>query len=73
MAGSEQSKPKASRNSLSVISEWVRDIKDQCAVARIAFFFKQWGGVNKKAVGNFLDGKQWLEFPELRKDLATRA
>jgi len=47
--------------------EWVRDIKDQCAVARIAFFFKQWGGVNKKAAGNFLVGKQWLEFPEMRE------
>jgi protein gp37 len=43
--------------------DWVRDIRDQCVRAGIPFFFKQWGGVNKKATGNMLDGMQWLEMP----------
>ena len=43
--------------------EWVKDIRDQCESAGVAFFFKQWGGRNKKATGNHLDGVQHLEFP----------
>lgn len=45
--------------------EWVLDIKDQCKKKDIAFFFKQWGGTNKKKTGNLLDGKQYLEIPEV--------
>ena len=44
--------------------EWVRDIQRQCAVLKVPFFFKQWGGVNKKATGRMLDGRTWDEFPE---------
>jgi protein gp37 len=36
--------------------EWVIDIRKQCRDARVAFFFKQWGGVNKKKSGRELDG-----------------
>ena len=43
--------------------EWVRSIRDQCKDAGVAFFFKQWGGTNKKEAGNMLDGVQHLEFP----------
>jgi protein gp37 len=37
--------------------EWVLDIRDQCERAKVAFFFKQWGGVNKKKTGRILAGK----------------
>lgn len=44
---------------------WVRDIRDQCLDANIPFFFKQWGGTNKKKSGRELDGKTWDELPIL--------
>ena len=37
--------------------EWVRDLRDQCQAAGIPFFFKQWGGKNKKRAGRLLDGR----------------
>lgn len=46
-------------------SEWVTDIKNQCLSAGVAFFFKQWGGVNKKKTGRLLEGKTWDAMPEL--------
>lgn len=42
---------------------WVREIRDQCLAANVAFFFKQWGGVQKKKAGRMLDGRAWDEFP----------
>ncbi len=42
-------------------AEWVRDIRDQCVRAGVPFFFKQWGGVNKKKAGRVLDGRSWDE------------
>jgi protein gp37 len=42
---------------------WVRDIRDQCARAGVPFFFKQWGGVNKKKTGRELDGRTHDEKP----------
>lgn len=44
-------------------AEWVRSIRDQCSRGGVAFHFKQWGGVNKKAAGRTLDGRTWDEFP----------
>lgn len=44
--------------------EWVTDIKDQCLKADVAFFFKQWGGTNKKKMGRELEGRTWDEVPE---------
>ena len=44
--------------------EWVRDIRDQCVDAGVAFHFKQWGGVRKKGAGRILDGRTWDEIPE---------
>ncbi|HXI11852.1 MAG TPA: phage Gp37/Gp68 family protein [Thermoanaerobaculia bacterium] len=38
---------------------WVRDIRDQCLAVSVAFFFKQWGGTNKKRTGRELDGQTW--------------
>jgi protein gp37 len=45
--------------------QWVRQIQKQCTHARVAFFFKQWGGVNKKRTGRLLDGKTWDAMPLL--------
>jgi len=42
---------------------WVRNIQGQCARADVAFFFKQWGGTNKRAAGRLLDGRTWDEMP----------
>lgn len=47
---------------------WVRNIRDQCIDSKVAFFFKQWGGVNKKKAGRLLDGRYWNQFPEVKKD-----
>jgi protein gp37 len=42
---------------------WVRSIRDQCAQAGVPFFFKQWGGVNKKRTGRILDGRTHDDLP----------
>ncbi len=43
--------------------DWVREIRDQCLSAGVPFFFKQWGGINKKKAGRVLDGKVWNRIP----------
>ena len=43
--------------------EWVVEIRDQCVEAGVPFFFKQWGGVNKKKTGRELEGRTWDEMP----------
>ena len=45
---------------------WVIEIRDQCLDAEVPFFFKQWGGVRKKAAGRLLDGRTWDQMPALR-------
>lgn len=45
-------------------SEWVLDILDQCKEAGVQFFFKQWGGFNKKKSGRELEGKIYNGMPE---------
>ena len=42
---------------------WVLRIRDLCAEQGVPFFFKQWGGINKKLRGNMLGGRQHLAFP----------
>ena len=42
---------------------WVVDIRNQCRDAQIPFFFKQWGGRNKKAAGRRLNGRTFEEMP----------
>ena len=44
--------------------EWATNIRDQSIAADVPFFFKQWGGVNKKKAGRTLDGRTWDEKPE---------
>jgi len=43
--------------------EWAIDIRDQCLAAEVPFFFKQWGGVNKKLAGRKLENKTWDQMP----------
>ena len=45
--------------------EWVLEVKDKCEALDIPFFFKQWGGVNKKTKGRLLDGKLYDDMPIL--------
>lgn len=45
---------------------WIDEIFDMCTDADTAFFFKQWGGVNKKAAGRSYRGRTWDEMPALR-------
>ena len=59
-------------------SEWVRDIRDRCKVAKVAFFFKQWGRIENNPDphdatakqnggtakgGRRLDGRVWDDTP----------
>jgi len=43
--------------------EWVHQIKKQCEDKEVPFFFKQWGGVNKKKTGRLLEGQTWDAVP----------
>ena len=43
--------------------DWVIDIRNQCRRAEVPFFFKQWGGFNKKKNGRMLEGQTWDEIP----------
>lgn len=45
--------------------DWVLDIQEQCQRSNVAFFFKQWGGKNKKKAGRELNGKTYDEMPEI--------
>lgn len=45
-------------------NDWVESILDQCLEVGTAFFFKQWGGVNKKKAGRLLRGQTYDEMPE---------
>jgi protein gp37 len=42
---------------------WATDLRDQSRRARVPFFFKQWGGTNKKQAGRVLEGRVWDEMP----------
>ncbi len=50
-------------NARPLKKEWVVSIRDNCLDAEVPFFFKQWGGFNKKATGRDLDGRTWDEMP----------
>lgn len=45
-------------------ASWVRTIRDRCIRYEVPFFFKQWGGRNKKKAGRELDGRYWDEMPK---------
>ncbi len=46
-----------------MLVNWVTNIREQCIAANVAFFFKQWGGVQKKRHGRELEGRTWDEMP----------
>ncbi len=45
-------------------SRWVTNLRDQCNAAGVPFFFKQYGGINKKKAGRMLEGRTWDEMPK---------
>ena len=48
-----------------MLQQWVLDIKEKCQREKKSFFFKQWGGVNKKKAGRLLEGRTWDEYPRM--------
>ena len=52
-------------NPRTMNADWVLDIQEQCKTKDVAFFFKQWGGKNKKANGRLLNGRTYDEMPEI--------
>jgi len=51
---------------------WVRNIRDACLKTRTPFFFKQWGGFNKKKNGRLLDNAIWSQMPQISNEFAKR-
>ena len=51
-------------------ADWVREIRDTCRARDVPFFFKQWGGTNKKKAGRELDGHYWDEMPVTVQSIA---
>jgi protein gp37 len=49
----------------SMSPDWIRDIRDQCTDANVAFHFKQWGGRIKSRNGRVLDGRTWDDSPDV--------
>jgi len=52
--------------------EWVREVETACRSADVAFFFKQWGGKNKKRTGRLLNGRTFDEMPRLIEYAASQ-
>jgi protein gp37 len=52
---------------------WVVEIKEQCLLAKVPFFFKQWGRFHKKKAGRELQGRTWEQMPSIpiQHNLAT--
>lgn len=50
-----------------MLLNWVTRIREECITANVAFFFKQWGGVQKKRTGRLLEGRTWDQMPEDRR------
>ena len=57
-------------NSRKLEEEWVLSIRDACNDQNVPFYFKQWGGFNKKKNGRLLEGRIWDEMP--RTNLQTK-
>jgi len=52
-------------HSRPMAEEWAIEIRNQCRSAKVAFFFKQWGGVRPKAGGRLLSGREWNQYPKI--------
>jgi protein gp37 len=55
----------------SMDPQWARSVRDRCIAQQVPFFFKQWGGTNKKLTGRILDGRLWDDMPE-RAETTTK-
>lgn len=53
--------------SRAMSAEWVLEIRDNCLRNRVPFFFKQWGGTNKKKTGRLLEGRTWDQMPRIAR------
>jgi protein gp37 len=51
--------------------DWAIEIRDQCRTAKVAFFFKQWGGTRPKSGGRRLGGREWNQYPIIPKNGAN--
>lgn len=56
-----------------MIEEWAVEILDQCKQDKVAFFFKQWGGIRPKSGGRVLKGREWNEYPKAEKQPVCKA
>lgn len=56
-----------------IVEEWVLDLREQCQQAAVAFFFKQWGGVNKKKTGRLLKDNYYNNMPNPRPVYTSQA
>lgn len=56
-------------NARPIEEKWVTYVRDECIKSNIPFFFKQWGGTNKKAAGSLLQGNHWKEYPQSNKEI----
>lgn len=52
-------------NARAVEKKWIIELRDKCKKYKVPFFFKQWGGWNKKKNGHELDGKIYKEMPKI--------
>jgi protein gp37 len=52
------------RNARPIEKQWVLEIQQQCKNSDTAFFFKQWGGTNKRKSGRLLNGTMYSAMPE---------
>lgn len=52
----------------SMHPDWAREVRDQCLANDVPFFFKQWGGIRPKSGGRQLDGVEWSQYPEDKRD-----
>ena len=58
-------------HSRPMLEEWVIEIRDQCHAFKVAFFFKQWGGVRPKSGGRILQGREWNQYPQVSKKIIS--
>jgi protein gp37 len=56
-----------------MLEEWAIEIRDQCKSAKVAFFFKQWGGVRPKSGGRLLQGREWSQYPKAARNILLDA
>lgn len=56
-------------NARPMEEEWAISLRDQCVEGNVPFFFKQWGGINKKKNGRLLKGRIWDDYPNRSREI----